>query len=353
MKIILVGPYPPPFGGVSIHLQRLADYMTKKGMNTLLIDVSRVKVNALNVINLSQMQMFFYLLFRQSRAIVHFHVISIKLIILYFILSYKHDTLLSFHNERFMDLFKSKGKLFFNIISFMLRTHKTVIVNNDKCKELAKEIIDINKLRIIAEFIPEENIPDLESQKIINLRQKHKFLLSSNAWKISFHNGQDLYGIDLLIELMNFLVNEKKLDAVFVFLLPTIADKQYFGLLNKKIDEYELKDKFVIITDPLKSASSLWKVSDLVIRATNTDGNSVSVLEALAVGTPVLVSDCTVRPDTSVLFKTRNIDDLKDKTMHILENIDLFKKKLNQKKIESNADKILNVYADLISGKMQ
>ena len=31
MKIMLVGPYPPPYGGISVHIKRLKYYLVKKG----------------------------------------------------------------------------------------------------------------------------------------------------------------------------------------------------------------------------------------------------------------------------------------------------------------------------------
>jgi glycosyltransferase involved in cell wall biosynthesis len=53
--------------------------------------------------------------------------------------------------------------------------------------------------------------------------------------------------------------------------------------------------------------------SDVFVRPTFTDGDSISVREALSLGIPVIASDCVERPDGVVLFKTGNAGDLSGK----------------------------------------
>lgn len=102
--------------------------------------------------------------------------------------------------------------------------------------------------------------------------------------------------------------------------------------------------RFIFITDPLKEASSLWQVSDLVIRATVTDGNSLSIYEALSIGIPVIASDCVPRPEGVVLFRTRDFDDLYRKVKTVLLNVEEFKTKTKDLNIKNNADEIIKLY---------
>ena len=107
MKIINIGIYPPPFGGVSIHLKRLLEILLKNKYDTLLVDVSGQKKTGIEaVINRNELGMLFYLLFREKKAVVHFHIFSLKLVFLFYLVSIKHTCILSFHNERFMDQLK-------------------------------------------------------------------------------------------------------------------------------------------------------------------------------------------------------------------------------------------------------
>jgi glycosyltransferase involved in cell wall biosynthesis len=50
--------------------------------------------------------------------------------------------------------------------------------------------------------------------------------------------------------------------------------------------------------------------SDLFIRATREDGDSISVREALSLGVPAVVSDVGHRPSGAILFRAGDIDDL-------------------------------------------
>lgn len=43
MKIINIGVYPPPIGGISIHLQRLKEYLDIEGLDNIIIDISNYK----------------------------------------------------------------------------------------------------------------------------------------------------------------------------------------------------------------------------------------------------------------------------------------------------------------------
>ena len=93
---------------------------------------------------------------------------------------------------------------------------------------------------------------------------------------------------------------------------------------------------------------AFWKISDVFMRTTNTDGNSVSVLEALSVGTPVIATDCVERPTECILVKTRNMDDLLEKTIYVLENLESEKKKLTNSSFKGYAEDLYDVYESLV-----
>jgi len=347
MKVINIGVYPPPFGGVSNHLQRLRKYLEKENVKNESIDLSNYrsdeKIN--NKIKImSWKKTILYLLF-QKKAILHFHNFSWKNALIYYILGFNHFTILSFHDDRFLLEIEKAPIILRKLIIKSINSMNYIIVDSSKCRIIAEEIIENkSKIFIIPEFIPPSEIPRLDEQRLIaKMRKKYKFLISSNAFQISFHNNVDLYGIDMLIKLTARL-NKENIDTVFCFLLPNIGNNNYFLKLKEEIIRLNISDRFLFITNPLKEASSLWKESDLVIRATNTDGNSISIYEALSIGTPVIASDCVPRPDGVVLFKTRDFDDLYKKTKMVLLNIDKFKNKVKNIKIENNAYKIIKLY---------
>jgi glycosyltransferase involved in cell wall biosynthesis len=348
MKIIHVGKYPPPYGGVSVHIQRLTEFLLANNQDTLVINTSWVKTIKNHVIAMNECKTFFYLLFRAKKAIVHFHIFTLKLIFFIYLVAWKHKVIISFHNERFPDLIQSKGKFIFFAIIWMLKKMDRIIMSNTRCAQWAESLLPKEKICLLPAFIPPLQSLPLELDPILHLRKKHRYIIASNAWKISFWKNQDLYGIDILIEMMNHLVNRGKMDVILIFLLSHIGEESYLLKMQDKIKEHRLKERFIFITEPLPEASSLWNISDLVIRATNTDGNSVSVLEALHSGIPVLASDCVERPGAVQLFKNRDLDDLIEKVQQILVHLEFYKNKVKLFKITNNAQSFLDLYKKLI-----
>jgi len=58
--------------------------------------------------------------------------------------------------------------------------------------------------------------------------------------------------------------------------------------------------------------------SDIVLRPTNTDGDALTIREALYLNKTIIASDVVNRPSGTILFKSRDTNDLK---MKIIESI--------------------------------
>lgn len=64
----------------------------------------------------------------------------------------------------------------------------------------------------------------------------------------------------------------------------------------------------------------LMKQCDLVLRPTNTDGDALTIREALYFGVPVIASDAVRRPTGTILFRNRDAKDLMCRTVDVLKN---------------------------------
>ena len=73
--------------------------------------------------------------------------------------------------------------------------------------------------------------------------------------------------------------------------------------------------------------------------------------EAISLKKPALASDVCKRPEGTILFENRNIDDLYSKTIRVIDNYDEEKKKIENIEFEDNAEKILEVYRKVLNGK--
>lgn len=75
------------------------------------------------------------------------------------------------------------------------------------------------------------------------------------------------------------------------------------------IEKLDLQENFLLLNENL-SFVRLIEQADIVLRPTNTDGDALTVREALYLGKPIIASDIVNRPLGTILFKSRDIDAL-------------------------------------------
>jgi glycosyltransferase involved in cell wall biosynthesis len=198
--------------------------------------------------------------------------------------------------------------------------------------------------QVIPGFIPPivkaEEIAQI-SQEVWDFIHSHSPILTANAFRISFYDGQDLYGIDLCIYLCTDLkANYPRIG--FVFCLPDIGDHKYFSKMREKIRDCKVEDNFLFVTKPCPYYPILSK-SDVFVRPTNTDGDAISLREALYFKVPAVASDAVVRPEGTILFKNRDVDDFTAKVRHVLDDYESSKERLETVKLEDNFEKLLRL----------
>jgi glycosyltransferase involved in cell wall biosynthesis len=188
----------------------------------------------------------------------------------------------------------------------MKRSNRLVVTNNEikgRCIQFGAEA---SIIRVQHAYLdpPIEEIPEVFTV----LARKHSSLIAANAFRLRMHAGEDLYGLDLLIEVMSRLKDEFP-GLGLVFLLPETGLPEYLSLCKDRITKAGIEDRFHIIQQALPF-SSLLRVSQIMIRPTNTDGDSLSLREALSLGLHVIASDVVPRPSGSRLFRNRDYHDL-------------------------------------------
>ena len=345
-KIIIYGILPPPFGGVSIHLKRFKKYLEDSKKNFVFLQSN----------NLHKKYMFRNLFFSQinfQKNIINLHGFQTgkKLpFLLFLILFFNKKVIVTIHNDRFLldynslkNIQKIIAKIFYSNISHIIS------VNSDS----KFGFIPDNKISVFPAFIPptsdETDIKQLP-EFFHKIRHKHKFLITANAFRISFYKNQDLYGIDLSIELMKRLFDKGYKDIGFIYVIPDIGDYDYFEKMQNLIKKYNLEDKFHFYIKPVAYPAVI-NICDLFIRPTNTDGDALSIREALTLQKPAIASNVCKRPEGTILFKNRNVDDLYNKAIYVIENYTESKKQIENIEFEDNAEKILKVYKKVLNGK--
>jgi glycosyltransferase involved in cell wall biosynthesis len=120
--------------------------------------------------------------------------------------------------------------------------------------------------------------------------------------------------------------------------------------MQNLVKKYTLEDNFHFYTKPIAYPAVI-NMCDLFIRPTNTDGDALSIREAISLKKPAIASDVCKRPEGTIFFKDRNIDDLYIKTTDTINNYEEYRAKIENIEFEDNTEKILEVYKKVLNGK--
>jgi len=350
MKISLVGVYPPPYGGRSIHIQRLKKRLEEEGVTCTIYDNSGVFKKENNVIIMKRTSTWLIgQLLHGTENIIHCHNYSPKLLILFSLLSLLKGkrVIFALHSFRYspedLDLW---DKFAFWLV---IRARVYFITVGPEIKEKIVSLgVKPEYVEVIPSFIP----PAIREEEIAGIPQEvwyfidnHSPVISANAFKISFYNDQDLYGIDMCLDLCANLKKDYP-QTGFVFCLPDIGDYDYFHKMKQRIAQKGIENNFLFQTEPCQFYPILMK-SDVFVRPTNTDGYGVSIAEAIYFKVPAVASDVCPRPEGTILFKSRDIGDFTLKVEDVLDNYEWHKKSLGAVNLKDNFKKIMKVYQSL------
>lgn len=328
MKNVHVGSFPPPIGGVSIYLYRLSKIDKKASF----IDEKSIFGNGTISLKMAKSILgFFFKLFFQlkSKELTNFIIHSQNKIIrsVFLIFSYFRKIKISvfIHGEKsLIGQYNNSNILFKFILKKLLDRAEFIRVVNKEYKLFIKKNMGINHSHIIVKnaFLPpnlEDEIKILKNYdfNLIKFMQTKAPLIVANASFIRFHKQIDLYGFDLTIELSKILKNDFP-NFGFIFAISDDSkEREYINNMIAKIKKYEIQNNFYIFS----GNQILWPIikrADLLIRPTNTDGDSISIREAIFFDTPVLASDVVKRQKLCKIFRNRDLDDLYNKCKSIL-----------------------------------
>jgi glycosyltransferase involved in cell wall biosynthesis len=350
-KIAIIGPYPPPYGGIAIHIQRLKKRLEEEGYKPIIYELGRQEQNNDGIVSPQSVNRWLLSYFFFSKEdIIHFHNPDWRMRVVIGMMGLVgKKTVISIHGSSLHDSLKNGHWIKRQIIKLALKYTPFIIALNSEIKKLIISLgINPERVAVIPSFIPpilkEEDISKVP-QEVWDFIDSHNPVISANAFRISFYNNQDLYGIDMCIDLCANLKRDYP-KIGFVFCLPDVGDYEYFSEMKQRIKESEIEENFFFQTKPCQFYPILMK-SDLFVRPTNTDGYGISIAEAIYLKVPAIASDVCSRAEGTIIFKSRDIDDFILKVKDVLDNYEEHKERLKGVILEDNAEKIIKIYQNL------
>ena len=278
--ILIIGKKPETsgIGGVTVHVNRLLMLMDKFSLNyefhDLYFNKDILKV-PLRILN---------------SDVIHLHSsnVFLRLGISLFCWFFKKKLIITIHgNLGRYNFFKNK------LDSISVKYSYTPILINKNSYSIAKKI---NKnAKLMSAYIPPiktKLISESITNKIKSQENSSKLIVVTNASNIAFDkNKEEIYGIS---SLLNYFKDKK--DCFLVIADPSGNYKEFIiekfnhlysvgYFITEKVDFYELL-----------------KLSDIYIRNTTTDGDSLSVREALELNVVCFATDVVDRPDEAIVY---------------------------------------------------
>ena len=283
--LLIIGPshISSGIGGVSIHVQRLRDYLVRCNQPFEFVDYkSKGFAYTLKAIS--------------GCSVAHIHISNVyaQFILVLFARLLKKKTIVTFHGDlgRF-----SKCR---NTLQYLsIRCCSTPIVLNENSQKIAK-CMNSNSLMIPA-FIPpivDEMLPVHIIKQIEQFKsQKFKKIYATNAFSFSVDkDGNEVYGISELI-----LIFKNLHEYGLIFSDPSSKYSEWLSKFNQDIPGN------ILIINEKHSFYETLKHVDGMIRNTTTDGDSLSIKEALFLGKIVLCTDVVPRHPSCKVYKKNDM----------------------------------------------
>jgi glycosyltransferase involved in cell wall biosynthesis len=236
------------------------------------------------------------------------------------------------------------------IVKRILNSFPAIIcVNADIYKKILNFGVKKSRLEIISPYISPRNFEeDIVDEEVRLFLENRSPVLVANVTKFVRYKGFDLYGSDMYIELASYLVRNFP-NIGFVVSLSMINDPEYYDLLLKSVHGKNLENHLVFFKGTGELSPLILK-ADLLIRATNSDSYGMSIAEALELGIPAIASDVVKRPKGTILFETRDQEDLNRTTLKTLNEIEKYKELIRNSSFGSETvEKIKMVYLSVVT----
>lgn len=327
-------PVPPPFGGCTVYVGRLIDRLTKDGFK--IGGYYSTDCNDADIVNskmfdkwtwmqLSRLpfKIWKYLYETWPYKIVHSHFSLEGMSYLWLIKSLcRKHIIVTVHNSMNDNYWTDTNPINRFFIKRMLKSKSvTWIAVSQQGKEQLERLSDNSDLHIevVAAYVPKEkeDYKPLEAELEYYLKQ-HKKIISFYGHSFMKNEYKDVYGFRDAIQMYSTLSMESDDSIGMVICLSDQSDNDNINKLRKYAEELGVENKIYWQLGAIPNIKSLWINSDVYIRPTSTDGDSVAVREVLDEGAYVVASDVCTRPDGVICYRFGDNNDFISKVRHAL-----------------------------------
>ena len=301
MRILQIGPFPPPHGGVQTHLKAIHDRLPSHGHEGIVVAVTRGSAidGVPNTYKPRTAFALFRLLLSLKYDLVHLHIggeltTRLSLLMLVCGLLPNRRSVVTFHSGGYAANQGSTATPNY-LRGFAFRSVDHVIaVNKQMVDMLIRFGVQPPRLSLIPPFVARRPPPDV----VLNGRVR-EFMEQRSPLLLTVGLLEKEYALDVQIDAL-----EKVLEThPNAGLLIVGSGGNLFHELSRSIEAKPFKEKILLAGD-LDHDSTLraMELADVLLRPTHYDGDAVSIREGLYLGTPVIATDNGMRPPGVILI---------------------------------------------------
>ncbi|HKY20062.1 MAG TPA: glycosyltransferase family 4 protein [Vicinamibacterales bacterium] len=340
-RVLLLGPFPPPHGGVQTHLVTLRQFLRKSGVSCPVINITgHRKTETDDVYYPKHAIGLIRLLLQLKYDIIHLHFggnLTLRLLALTLVccLVPRVRTVLTFHSGGYPGSAAGKRARPWTLRGFVLRRLDRLIGVNAELVDMYRRFgVVPMRARFIAPHGSNDR-PVLEAAV-----PESRFFASHGPVLLTVGGLEPEYDLPLQIEMLG-LLRQTIPDAGLII----VGSGSLAQEIRDRIDATPYRDHVLLCGDvPHAETLQLIAKCDLLLRTTLYDGDSIAVREALLLGTPVLATDNGMRPAGVHLIAGARPDSLAVAVKECLQRPD---RPEAVQCDERNLEAVLELYAEL------
>lgn len=312
MRVLQLGPYPPPEGGISRNILAIRAELIARGDEAPIIVTSRSSriMPEPDVFHPSSPFALIRHLLSEKRDITHLHIggdITTRLLGLAFVcaLLARGKSVLSFHSGGYPQTVYGKAASKWSIRGLIFRMFDRIIVVNPQLKDVfLKYGVAREKVSVIYPFVnqvPDENT-EISSDIAVFAATHKPFLLTVGLLEPEYDLAMQIEALDTILKHFP--------DAGLMIVGSGSLESGFRDLIESK--KYRAS---IFLAGDVPHAVTLHMIdqADILLRTTRFDGDAISVREALFLGTPVIATDNGMRPEGIHLIGVGDKDGLAQK----------------------------------------
>jgi glycosyltransferase involved in cell wall biosynthesis len=344
MRVLQIGPFPPPHGGVQSNLVAIRQYLRSRAIFCGVINLTRFRrPDADDVYYPRSAQQLVALLFRLHYDIIHIHFggnITSRLLALWFVCTLipGKKTVLTFHSGGYPSSKEGRTARPGTLRGFIFRRLDRIIAVNDEMVAMFQRFgVPSDRIRLIA---PHAFVPPPPSQvrpDIADFFQLHSPVLATVG------GLEPEYDIPLQVEVLGDLLPRFPRLGLIIIGAGSL-EREIRDLIGSKAYASHL-----LLCGDVTHAETLRVIQDcsVLLRTTFYDGDSIAVREALHFGTPVIATENGMRPAGVHLIPVSDRDACRRTVEQILDGSAAVGPQARDEMNDDNLLAVLQLYREL------